>query len=224
MRLVSMGRIQNRDENTERLTPMPHTGLNSFDDIYARHTTVQDFILANRYWFDFMDKCHSRYWSMPDRAGLTYGPHAIAGIAAALSPNQSEKTMWLGVDRLITGKHNLVGYGRDQDRACRIWNNEHPLDVLGGRKTRTFYDNITDPDNASGLVTVDGHMINAWRGEVRLLKTIRMTDAQYTEVEQGVQAFARLRNMRPSHMQALLWFGWKRKHRILDNPQLAFIF
>lgn len=203
---------------------MALTGLSSFTGIIDNYVTAQDHILAHAYWFQFLQKCEVRYHALPVGYQLPQHAHTIAGMAAALSPNQSEKTMWLGVDRLLYGEHRAVGYGRDQHRARQILAGADPLTVLSGRKTRTFYDNIIDPVNKSGLVTVDGHMINAWRGEVRQLKTIRMTDNQYTEVEQGIQEIAKQHGMPPSHMQALLWFGWKRKHRILDKPQLEFIF
>jgi len=79
-----------------------------------------------------------------------------AGIIAALSP----LTSW---ESNIKKAHEVVNTGTTThlspdaiSKAQRIHQGEHPLDVLGGNKVRSFYQNIQDPSNAEP-VTIDRH-------------------------------------------------------------------
>jgi hypothetical protein len=78
-----------------------------------------------------------------------------AGLIAALSPQMS----W---DRNVSMAHELVKTGQashtddNLQKAIRIQDGAHPLEVLGGHKVRSFYHNIVDPSNPDP-VTIDRH-------------------------------------------------------------------
>lgn len=78
-----------------------------------------------------------------------------AGIIAALSPQMS----W---DRNVSMAHELVNTGQashtedNLNKALKIHEGAHPLDVLGGHKVTSFYKNIVDPSDPTP-VTIDRH-------------------------------------------------------------------
>lgn len=88
-----------------------------------------------------------------------------------------------------------------------------------GLKTLAFYDNILKPwDNRK--VTIDGHMVAAWRGERLTMKEAKVEGkAHYLEIQNGVIDLARRHGVLPSQMQATLWFARKRIERIKFDPQ-----
>jgi hypothetical protein len=89
-----------------------------------------------------------------------------AGIIAALSPRAPWDDNIAAAHRLAqTGesweKHTLHPQDKGQvavqnAKALRILAGEHPLDVLGGMKERSFYHNILDPENPEHI-TIDKH-------------------------------------------------------------------
>ena len=79
-----------------------------------------------------------------------------AGILAALSP----LTTWtrnrsLARDVIKTGTANVFD-STNLEKAQRILQGEHPLDVLQGHKVTSFYRNIVNPDDPDP-VTIDRH-------------------------------------------------------------------
>lgn len=88
-----------------------------------------------------------------------------------------------------------------------------------GMKTLAFYDNILKPwDNRR--VTVDGHMVAAWRNERLTMKEAKVEGkAHYLEIQDGVIELARRYGVLPSQMQATLWFARKRIERIKYDAQ-----
>jgi len=80
-----------------------------------------------------------------------------AGIIAALSP----LTDW---NKNVAYAHQLVKTGdspsslikKNVEKAQRIQAGEHPRDVLGGHKVRSFFENIHDPSSPEH-VTIDRH-------------------------------------------------------------------
>jgi len=89
-----------------------------------------------------------------------------AGIIAALSPRAPWDDNLAAARRLAeTGesweKNTLHPQDKGQvavqnTKALRILAGEHPLDVLGGMKERSFYHNILDPENPEHI-TIDKH-------------------------------------------------------------------
>jgi hypothetical protein len=162
-----------------------------------------------------------------------FGPEVGAGVFAALSPNNGYLGNLRDVDRVLEAVRLDLGpksvrvstYGLNKIKAWRIALGEPPLRVLSGTKVRSFYTNIIDPHNRL-VVTVDGHMLNAWRGERFPLtargpngRRTKMSEALYREVAQEVRTLARDRGELPSTVQAVIWFAWRR-HIGLANGQL----
>jgi hypothetical protein len=78
-----------------------------------------------------------------------------AGVIAALSPQTGwGRNLHLAHELMTTGttKHTKDSIVKAQ----RIREGEHPLEVLGGQKVRSFYQNISNP-NDPHVVTVDRH-------------------------------------------------------------------
>jgi hypothetical protein len=89
-----------------------------------------------------------------------------AGIVAALSPRAPWDDNIAAARRFAETrepweKYTLHAQDKGQtrvqnDKAMRILSGEHPLDVLGGMKERSFYHNILDPENPEHI-TIDKH-------------------------------------------------------------------
>jgi hypothetical protein len=80
-----------------------------------------------------------------------------AGILAALSPAlEWDANVEGGHHVAKTGTPFYLQTGANNKKALRILNGEHPLDVLGGHKVKSFYHNILNPDDPHE-VTIDRH-------------------------------------------------------------------
>jgi len=94
------------------------------------------------------------------------------------------------------------------------------VDFLGrtkGLKTRAFYRCILEPANRDCPIVVDGHMVNAWCGQVNNLKLVATMGFNYAEVERDVRSVADVLEYRmhsPQQIQAVIWLTWKRINRI----------
>jgi hypothetical protein len=83
-----------------------------------------------------------------------------------------------------------------------------------GRKIRSFYRNILNPDDPR-YVTVDGHVCAAWRGERLTMKEALVKgDREYDRIEGAVMALACRAGMLPNQYQAAIWFTRKRVFNI----------
>lgn len=79
------------------------------------------------------------------------------GILAALSPQLAWEQNLAMAETFIASGGLPSGHFADADnKARRILRGEHPTDVLGGPKVRSFYANILRP-HCPGAVTVDRH-------------------------------------------------------------------
>jgi hypothetical protein len=103
---------------------------------------------------------------------------------------------------------NISGYGRDKLKARKILALEDPETVLNGPKTTSFYRLLRDGGNDID-VCVDGHIANLARNERRLLKSMRLTGAQYERIAQAVRRAAKKLDERPCDVQAALWIAWR---------------
>lgn len=94
------------------------------------------------------------------------------------------------------------------------------VSTVKGPKIRSFYFNLLDPSDHR-YVTVDGHMIAAWRGQQLTMKeAIPKGIKEYRDVEHAVKAMAFNSYLLPNQIQATIWFTRKRLFRIKYNPQL----
>lgn len=149
----------------------------------------------------------------------------------ALSPNSDYYGNLRSLATVMNGVANgapvdqitVSTYNACRDRAYKYLTGESDfLKTVKGLKTRSFRDNILRP-NTSKEVTVDGHMIAAWRGKsltmreaARLMKNKR----QYFEIRDGIAELAENNNVAPCQCQAILWLTRKRVNTIKYSAQL----
>ena len=97
-------------------------------------------------------------------------------------------------------------------------NGEAPLDLIIANKTRNFFMNICDP-NDPVPVTVDGHMLNVWRGRREGLVGLRFPRNLYEGVAEDIRKVAHEREVLPCQAQGIIWITWRRIHGILTTKQ-----
>jgi hypothetical protein len=150
-----------------------------------------------------------------------------AALFAALSPNndfhgnlRDMKNMLAAAQAgLDITQFRVSTYGNNKRKAWSIVKGSDPLKLIVAQKTRSFYKNINNPLDPEP-VTVDGHMVNMWRGErVRLVGLRGITPRVYEQVAQGVREMARGVGLIPNQVQACLWQTWRRIHKIQTSPQ-----
>lgn len=140
--------------------------------------------------------------------GLGVDVEAGAGIVAALSPQCSwDENV---VRALAFADGDAIGGLADGIRkAERIAAGERPGTVLGGRKVRSFWQNIIGNTSA---VTVDRHAIAVvfdralTDTEVKLLER----PGAYTLVAAAYRTVARRQGLPASTIQAITWLAWRR--------------
>jgi hypothetical protein len=153
-----------------------------------------------------------------------FAPRIGAAVFAALSPNNDFKGNLRDTDRLLASARNglriddfkVSTYGNNKRKAWRIANGEEPLDLIVFPKTRNFFINVHTPEDCFA-VTVDGHIFNAWRGERISLKgaAMKMNASIYETVATDIRALGKEKGIVPNVVQGILWYAWKRMHRIL---------
>jgi len=109
-------------------------------------------------------------------------------------------------------------YGQNKLKAWRIVNGEDPLALITANKTRSFFQNISDPEDVVP-VTIDGHMLNMWRGRRENLVGLSFPTKLYAQVAEDVRILAREHQMIPCQMQGVLWLTWRRLHGIRSTQQ-----
>jgi len=94
------------------------------------------------------------------------------------------------------------------------------LDQSKGPKIRAFYHNLLNPAS-NRYVTVDGHMVAAWRAEELTMKqAIVRTRKEYTTISDGIKRLARREGLIPNQAQAIMWFARKRTRNIKYDPNV----
>lgn len=93
------------------------------------------------------------------------------------------------------------------------------LDTVKGPKIRAFYHNILDPD-CPKHVTIDGHMVCAYRGVELTMKEVLIRGGEYKRIADRTKRLARDLGLLPNQLQAIIWFARKRTRQIKYEPQL----
>lgn len=162
---------------------------------------------------------------LADRHGLTISQ--TAGVIAALSPQCG----WAENVRLAdeacahgaAGRTDRIG-GHTVDacrKASRILQGADPLDVLGGRKVRSFYRNILDPSRA-GAVTVDRHAIDMLCGRRGAVQDrVLERPGAYVLAAAVIRSVARELGMTPAACQAVAWVAWRQLHDVSYRHDLT---
>lgn len=174
---------------------------------------------------------YQNYHDTMRKIAKRFGVHdrVVMGCFAALSPNNDYngnlKDTETVISTFLDGKSvesaNVTTYKPNRTKAWSICQGEAPLDVLGGKKVRSFYQNIVDPDDEVP-VTIDGHMYSVW-----MLQRFNMSDAkvgsgkQYDIIADDYRAVAKTLGVLPNVLQATCWFTWKRINLIrFDKKEL----
>ncbi len=144
----------------------------------------------------------------------------FVGAFAALSPNndylnnlRSAVTIALGHREGIALERITVStYKTCASRAWRVLDGEDFLAFTKGQKTRSFYQNILDP-NDPAPVTIDGHMISIFKGKrMRMNEAVRF-NKHYELISDAIKLVAYDERLLANQVQAILWFTWKRIHK-----------
>lgn len=158
-----------------------------------------------------------------------YDLNPVAAAFAALSPNNDYvgnlRSLVSILDGIAVGKPQseiiVSTYGACKDRAFRFLLRQADfLSVTKGKKTRSFYFNITEP-YWDKPVTVDGHMIAAWSGKQLTMKEAVRQRIPYNMIAEDIRVLAREVNLLPNQVQAILWFTRKRLFNIVYKNQLG---
>lgn len=160
--------------------------------------------LRGRTWYGL-----EREWCRRLARGFGYPLSTVCGVYSALSPNQSWRANRGAVILVLAGRCPMSNYGRDVRKARAILGGADPASTLNGPKTVSFYHLLLDGGNDYD-VCVDGHVANMARGEVRPLKGIHLSLADYHEIATDVRLAASLEAERPCDLQATLWWAWRR--------------
>lgn len=145
----------------------------------------------------------------------------VAGAFSALSPNsdyqgnlRSLLTLCMGFKGGMQEADCTVStYNTNRAKAWRLLQGEDFNTVYKGLKVRSFYRNLIEPDHPRAI-TIDGHMVNVFRGEVHVMSNSGITPRQYEHIAGNYRLIARQQGLLPCQLQAILWLVWKRLHRI----------
>lgn len=141
-----------------------------------------------------------------------------AGIIAAMSPLKSWSDNLKLAERVAKGSDQ--GHTTTQiKKAVAIRDGASPDEVLGGRKTLSFYWAILHKGK-SDHVTVDRHILSAANGRKLTdheLNNSHRPRKQYTAIEQALQELARELRLPAAQVQATIWTTWIRINRPLSN-------
>lgn len=129
-----------------------------------------------------------------------------AGVIAALSPrmpwHRNVTLARMAFDAPLTGG----ALKRSIAAANAIMHENVPvLDILGGLKTRAFFDNIVHP-LTSNEVTVDTHAI-----KIAGIDRDSVGKGLYNEIADAYRAAANIAQISPLEMQAVTWITFRRE-------------
>jgi hypothetical protein len=187
--------------------------------------TEADWNIAKQAWF--------RYQRITSTIAKKHGfaPCIGAAVFSALSPNSDYLGNIRDTNRLLeaAGAGNGIddfkvsSYGNNKRKAWRIAHGEDPLDLIVFNKTRNFFLNIMEPLDPVP-VTVDGHILNAWFGQRLRLSdaNMRLRNGCYEQVADDIRRMGSDHKVLPNVVQGVVWYAWKRMHRIRHTAQLCF--
>lgn len=142
---------------------------------------------------------------------------AGAGIVAALSPQCSWDENVVRALAFARGEE-VGGLADGLAKAAKIAAGGHPLDVLGGRKVRSFFHNIAGHEHH---VTVDRHAVAIVYGRSLSDREIKVLErcGAYAAIAAAYRASARRHNLAPSTLQAITWLAWRRLKNVDYVPE-----
>lgn len=182
--------------------------------------------------YDEGQLAYERYNMLMQRIAIRYAQPLDRVVAAfcALSPNNDYQGNLRSLISVLEGVDQQRPWSTIQIstyRHCgqRAYNYlkglaDFELEVKGP-KILNFYYNILQPRDVR-WVTIDGHMVGAWRDNLKLtMKQAIPSASEYREIKAAVQRIAFDRFLVPNHVQAIIWFTRKRLARSVYSPQLS---
>ena len=151
-----------------------------------------------------------------------------AAIFSTLSPNNDMKGNIRDVRRVLKASTNglpstsfkVSTYTMHKVKALKIANGElDPDKAFKYPKTYNFYHNILDPSEPT-FVTIDGHVLNAWKFQRKNLSGNGMNRTTYDQVANDIRKLAHSMDLKAHQLQGCLWFTWRRIHSIKTTSQL----
>lgn len=163
--------------------------------------------------------------------GVDLGSKRIAGVIAALSPNNrwernvidAEKVCKVYVNGDIDDVRQVkvCTYGKMLDKAIKVLECNYVEDIpniLNGQKIRAFYECIIGKSDA---VVIDGHAYSIWIGERLNMKQVPNIGkklyanivADYIEATEIINSKFNA-NLKPYQVQAITWVAWRRLHSV----------
>jgi len=134
------------------------------------------------------------------------------GIIAALSPQISWERNMIVAEAMCALEEFTGVYMANKDKAARIYGGENPLDVLGGKKVRAFFNCISEPET-SNEVCIDRHAFDIAEAgfentdDIRRLALNRV--GVYESLAEAYRTAAVIVNLRPHQLQAVTWLTWR---------------
>lgn len=151
----------------------------------------------------------------------------VYAVCSALSPrttwqknlNDTESVLkWYNNNGNVLNKKSyptVTTYKQNLYKAIRILFSKN-TDVFSTCKTFNFYHNIMAPDNED-YITIDGHMINAYYGRLGKVLNKHFTPKYYNRIAKQYIKLAKLCNIKPCQLQAIIWLAFKRINNIKVN-------
>ncbi len=215
-----------RQSAIRRSVELYPTGQEMVDQIISvYHSATEDEKAAGRSWYSVTagQVCED-VRSAARTTGVVLTFSQAAGILAALSPATGWGDNCAGAIEFVLTGNMIAQTPLFNARAAAILAGARPLDVLGGRKVRSFYRNIVAPfDN--GAVTIDRHAVSLVFGRPlseRTLKPLTGNVGGYQVCAAAYRAAARRLNILPCQLQAITWIAWRNDNQYKGrNADLA---
>lgn len=133
-----------------------------------------------------------------------------AGVVAALSPQKEWGLNMRLAARAFADGRATGNTGNACDKANAILAGAEPLSVMGkGLKTRNFYANILNPQDAQA-VTIDRHAYDVALGERAVgNKRLGLTPTRYDAFAAAYIGAADVLGVLPHQVQAVTWEAWR---------------
>ena len=151
-------------------------------------------------------------------------------VFAALSPNSSYSNNVRSLASVLHGYRDgasvedvkVSTYNHCRNRAWTYLDGVKFLDVVKGKKIRSFYRNILDPLGTD--VTIDGHAVNIWKRQKVTLRDVAARSFNYKRVSDDYRTVAVRVGLIPNQLQGITWFCWRRIHGIVDHKNQPSLF
>lgn len=164
----------------------------------------------------FCERVAPSWYVMAQGIALELSPNDVwrgAGVLSALSPLKkwdlnvriARISFSTGIAQGNIGQHN--------EKAQRIINGEHPLDVMRGDKTRSFAEAIATGGNGH-IATIDRHAHDIAMGQVYTDKTRKIGKRVYRDMAAAYAECAEYTGNSVNQIQAITWVAWRREKGI----------